>query len=422
LIGFEHNWQDASGYPIQLMKAAASAFDGVSFHCYAGNVTQQDEFTAAYPLKSVYFTECASLIGTDWWSDIKWECKNIFVGALQHGARTGMMWILAGNATGGPKLPGTQSCGSTGCRPIVTVINGSYQLNQEFYGMAQASKAIIPRDKGGPFGQRIGVNVSGNVSAQLTVGAYVTKRVKSTDWLPYSLVVVNQYNLSTIVNVTSNVSSPTNGTTIVNNVIHIGRQNLDNATDTNPINGTSLTNGTITDGSSPANMTTPIDGSPPSNGTTPTDGSNPTNGTSPINGSNPNNGTDPTNGTTPTNGTIPMDGSNPTNGTTPINGTAPGDGTTPGNGTVPIGGNPGKSTSPSNDTSTPPFIVTYAPQPIKATITFRGKQVTYVFPVGVTTLWWYAPAPAPAPVVSPTVKSKSSKRRTLHKKTLAMLH
>lgn len=57
--------------------------------------------------------------------------------------------------------------------------------------MAHASKAIIPRDKGGPFGQRIGLNVSGNLSSQLIVGAYVTKRVKSSDWLRYSLVVMN---------------------------------------------------------------------------------------------------------------------------------------------------------------------------------------------------------------------------------------
>ena len=30
------------------------------------------------------------------------------------------------------------------------------------------------------------------------------------------------------------------------------------------------------------------------------------------------------------------------------------------------------------------------PQEITATIEFRGAQATYTFPVGVTTLWWYA--------------------------------
>lgn len=31
------------------------------------------------------------------------------------------------------------------------------------------------------------------------------------------------------------------------------------------------------------------------------------------------------------------------------------------------------------------------PTPIQTTIEFRGKQARYTFPVGVTTLWWYAP-------------------------------
>ena len=53
--------------------------------------------------------------------------------------------------------------------------------------MAQASKAIIPKDSGGPFGQRIGVTVAGS----LFVGAYVINRVSSTDWKQYSLVVLN---------------------------------------------------------------------------------------------------------------------------------------------------------------------------------------------------------------------------------------
>ena len=33
-LGFEHNWDLASTYPVQLMQAAGSVFDGVAFHCY----------------------------------------------------------------------------------------------------------------------------------------------------------------------------------------------------------------------------------------------------------------------------------------------------------------------------------------------------------------------------------------------------
>ena len=35
---------------------------------------------------------------------------------------------------------------------------------------------------------------------------------------------------------------------------------------------------------------------------------------------------------------------------------------------------------------------TWNPVDVTATIEFRGMQATYTFPVGVTTLWWYAAA------------------------------
>ncbi len=59
--------------------------------------------------------------------------------------------------------------------------------------MGHASKAILPRDAGGPWGKRIGVSVGGTLNWGLRVGAYVTGRVNSADWLRYSLVVLNWY-------------------------------------------------------------------------------------------------------------------------------------------------------------------------------------------------------------------------------------
>ncbi|KAJ7873048.1 glycoside hydrolase [Mycena olivaceomarginata] len=188
LIGYEHNWDNAGTYPIQLMQAAPNAFDGVAFHCYAGDVSQQDTFHAAL---CIYFTECSGTIGSDWWSDIKWYMDNLFTGAITHNAHSALMWNIALDS-GAPKLPGTTSCGGAGCRSIAQVNNdGTYSLNQEFYAMAQASKAIIPKDAGGPFGQRIGVTVGGELNWALVVGAYVTGRVNPADWLRYSLVVLN---------------------------------------------------------------------------------------------------------------------------------------------------------------------------------------------------------------------------------------
>jgi hypothetical protein len=68
-------------------------------------------------------------------------------------------------------------------------------ISGEVYSMAQASKAIIPKDSGGAYGQRIGVSVGGSESWALRVGAYVTSRVSSSDYLRYSIVVLNcKYN------------------------------------------------------------------------------------------------------------------------------------------------------------------------------------------------------------------------------------
>jgi len=57
--------------------------------------------------------------------------------------------------------------------------------------MAQASRAITPKDPGGPWGQKIGANVTGTDNDYLRVTSFVTKRNNPSDWWRYSLVVMN---------------------------------------------------------------------------------------------------------------------------------------------------------------------------------------------------------------------------------------
>ncbi|KAI5827850.1 glycoside hydrolase family 30 protein [Schizophyllum commune Tattone D] len=192
LVGYEHNWDTAAAYPVTLINDAPNAFVGVAFHCYAGNVGQMDSFHNAHPNKEIYFTECAGLVGSDWWSDIKWYTDNIFIGGVNHNAATGLMWNIALDGNGNPKLPNTNSCGGPGCRAIAQVnSDGSWSVNQEFYAMAHVSKATIPKDVGGPMGRRIGTTVSGSIGWGLVTTAFVTERVNKADWQRYSLVVLN---------------------------------------------------------------------------------------------------------------------------------------------------------------------------------------------------------------------------------------
>ncbi|KAF7970040.1 hypothetical protein HWV62_25350 [Athelia sp. TMB] len=211
LFGFEHNWNDSTGYPVQLIQQAKGAFDSISFHCYGGTVDEQGDFQTLYPDIDIYQTECTGMLGTDWWSDIKWSTNTLMIGAPNYFAKTAAMWNLALDGSGGPELPGASSC-IGGCRGVVTVNdNGSYtfvavlisfnwlvdvylariSVNQEFYAMAQASKAVLPKDAGGPWGQRIDVSIGGGSDWALVVGAYKTERLSPTDWNRYSLVVLN---------------------------------------------------------------------------------------------------------------------------------------------------------------------------------------------------------------------------------------
>ncbi|KAJ3488425.1 hypothetical protein NLI96_g2859 [Meripilus lineatus] len=213
IFGFDHNWDGAGTFAVQLMQQASSAFAGVAFHCYGGSVSNQDTFHNSYPSKEILFTECSGTMGSDWWSDIKvcleldsifprlliivfnshkqWNLDNIYIGAVEHNARAALEWNIALDGNGQPELPGSNSCNSPPCRGIVTISGTSYTLNQEFYAIAQASKAVLPRDQGGPFGTRIGVSIGGSMNWALRVNAFVTGRTNPSDWLRYSLVVLN---------------------------------------------------------------------------------------------------------------------------------------------------------------------------------------------------------------------------------------
>ncbi|KAK2462621.1 hypothetical protein APHAL10511_005354 [Amanita phalloides] len=193
IIAYEHNWDDATAYPVEVLKHAPDAFSGVAFHCYGGDVSGQYSFHKLFPNKALYMTECTGAYGTDWWSDIKWTMNNLFIGSVQNWARVALMWNLALDGSGNPMLPGAGSCNypnNQHCRPVVSVSkDGSYSFTQDFYAMAHTSKAIIPKSSGGPFGQRIGISIT---SSSLIASAYVVRGSKATDPKQYTLVVLNQ--------------------------------------------------------------------------------------------------------------------------------------------------------------------------------------------------------------------------------------
>lgn len=55
----------------------------------------------------------------------------LFIGSLEYGARSAMMWNLALDSSGGPFLSGSNSCSSAPCQGVVTLSSTGYTLNEE---------------------------------------------------------------------------------------------------------------------------------------------------------------------------------------------------------------------------------------------------------------------------------------------------
>jgi O-glycosyl hydrolase len=82
------------------LSEADSAVSGSAWHCYAGDSSSQSAVTDTYPTKEIYFTECAGIIGSGWWTDIKWQTGNLWIGAVNNWARAALMWSLVANSDG----------------------------------------------------------------------------------------------------------------------------------------------------------------------------------------------------------------------------------------------------------------------------------------------------------------------------------
>ena len=139
IIGYDHNW-DNQFYPQMILdnEKTKDFIDGVAFHCYNGSVADQKAFYDKNPDANIYFTECTGIATYRNFSDnMTWNMENIFIGAINAGAKTALLWNLALDETYGPKNGG---CGN--CVGVVTVKEDGYQLNEEYYAIGHFSKFI----------------------------------------------------------------------------------------------------------------------------------------------------------------------------------------------------------------------------------------------------------------------------------------
>ncbi len=141
LFDWDHNWDQPQSPLAVLGDPIARPFvAGVAWHCYAGDVSAQNQVHDAYPDKETWFTECA---GGDWapsWAvSLPWLMHKLVIGSTRAWAKGVLMWNLALDENHGPQLGGCKNC-----RGVVTIDSksGAVTRNLEYYGLAHASKFV----------------------------------------------------------------------------------------------------------------------------------------------------------------------------------------------------------------------------------------------------------------------------------------
>lgn len=178
LWALDHNWEDA-GRVKQLRMLAPSAFQGAAFHCY-GKTSPANMTGLGMP---VAVTECTGMSGDDITGTFAWDSQYLVRDAINAGSRALLMWSLALDPSGGPKIPKTCHDDAKGeCRGLLQInpATGTILPQAEFYTLAHLSRA------GDPGSRVLPVTASGDIFSVAfsnpdgTVGAYGFNNTGST--------------------------------------------------------------------------------------------------------------------------------------------------------------------------------------------------------------------------------------------------
>jgi glucosylceramidase len=161
ILGYDHNWSEhhddiastppgedpETDYPYRLLSSPeAQWFDGIAYHCYAGDPADMTKLHDAFPSTEIWFTECSGSHGpTDppaqFFSDtLKWHSRNLVLGVTRNWGSTVVNWNLALDPSGGPHNGGCDTC--TG---VVTVGPGqTVTRNAEYYSLGHLARFVQP--------------------------------------------------------------------------------------------------------------------------------------------------------------------------------------------------------------------------------------------------------------------------------------
>ena len=160
ILAYDHNWQehpndiassppdetsDANDYPQEILASSAAKWvAGTAYHCYYGDPSAMTTLHDAYPNKDIYFTECSgseSSVPSDTFSDtLKWDSRNLEIGATRNWAKSVVNWNVALDPSGGPHVGG---CGT--CTGILTIGPGdTITPDAEYYALGHLSRFVRP--------------------------------------------------------------------------------------------------------------------------------------------------------------------------------------------------------------------------------------------------------------------------------------
>ncbi|UTT92773.1 hypothetical protein NDA17_001706 [Ustilago hordei] len=95
LLAWDHNW-DNTEYPLAVLNADPTIWNGVAWHGYAGSPSAQKVVADAYPEKDTYFTEKTQI--TQYFSEpyknMKNTARELIIGSIRYASRSIIMWNL----------------------------------------------------------------------------------------------------------------------------------------------------------------------------------------------------------------------------------------------------------------------------------------------------------------------------------------
>lgn len=141
ILGLDHNWSDLPYAEALAASPAAANFVGYAFHCYQGQPSDMAALRSLLrPGQTLLTTECSPTRGGGFAQGFRYTMKTLVMGAVLNGGSGVVMWNLALDPAGGPRIGG---CGN--CLGVVTVTpGGGATYDPAFYALAQVGGFVRP--------------------------------------------------------------------------------------------------------------------------------------------------------------------------------------------------------------------------------------------------------------------------------------